>query len=65
MPYTPQNKTLQAIQSASQLRAQLDHLWSLKQPMAQSDHKKSSPENNPIQVNTSRPKRDTKPPCQA
>ena len=60
-PYTPQNNDAQAIQSVSQMVAQLDHMWPVKQPMAQSYHKKSLPVNNPIQVTTSRPKRDTKP----
>ena len=55
-------KNSQAIQSVSQLMAQLDHMWPMKQLMAQSDHKKSVPVNNPIQVNTRRPKRNTKPP---
>ena len=42
--------------------AQSDHMWPVKQLMAQSDHKKSSQVNNQPQVQTSRPKKDTKPP---
>ena len=34
----------------------------VKQPIAQSDHKKSLPVSNPTQVTTRRPKRDTKAP---
>ena len=48
-PYTPQNKNLQSTQSVSQL-------------VAQSNHKKSVTVNNPTQVPTCRPKKDTKPP---
>ena len=48
-PYTPQNKTTQSTQPVTQLMAQLDH-------------KKPLPVNNPTQVMTSRPKRDTKAP---
>ena len=58
-PHTPKGKNLQSTQSVSQLMAQLHHMWPAKQPMAQSDHKKSVPVSQPTQVNTSRPKRDT------
>ena len=57
-PYTSQNKKLQSTKCVSQVMAQLDHMW----PMKQCDHKKSSQVNNPLQVHTSRPKRDTNPP---
>ena len=42
--------------------AQLDHTQPVKQPVAQSDHKKSLQVNNQSQVPTNRPKVDTKPP---
>ena len=57
-PYTPQNMKSQAVQCVSQPMAQSDYM----QPVKQSDHKKSSQVNNQLQVHTSRPKRDTKPP---
>ena len=53
-PYTPQNKKSQAVQCVSQLMAQSDYMWSVKQPMAQSDHKKSTQVNNQSQVHISR-----------
>ena len=62
MPYTPHGKNTQAIQSVSQLMAQLDHMQPVVQLMAQPEQKKSLPVNNQSQVPTSRPKRDTKPP---
>ena len=40
-PYTPQSKNAQAIQSVSQLMAQLDHMWLVVQLIAHPDHKKS------------------------
>ena len=61
-PYTPQNKKSEAVQCVSQLMAQSDNMWPMKQPMAQSDHRKSSQVNNQSQVHASRPKRDTKHP---
>ena len=45
-PYTSQNKNAESTQTVAQL-------------MAQSDHKKSVQVNNPTQVTTCRPKRDT------
>ena len=45
-PYAPQNKTLQSTHCVSQPIAQSDHIWPVKQLMAQSDHKKSSQVNN-------------------
>ena len=57
-PYTPQNKNLQSNQCVSSLMAQSNHMW----PVKQSDQKKSSKVNDHVQVETSRPKRDTKPP---
>ena len=42
--------------------AQLDHKQPMKQLMAQHDQNKPLPINNPTQVTTSRPKRDTKAP---
>ena len=57
-PYTPQGKKLQSTQCVSQLMAQSDHMWLVKQSMAQ----KSLQVSNQLQVHTSRPKRDTKPP---
>ena len=60
-PYTPQSKKSQAVQCVSQPKAQSDYMWPVKQLVAQSDHKKSSQVNNPLQGHTSRPKRDTRP----
>ena len=60
-PYTPQGKNLQSTQPVLQLIVQSHYMWPVKQLMAQSDHKKSAPVNDPIQVNTSKPKRETKP----
>ena len=58
-PYTRQNKKSQAVQYVSQLMAQSDNMWPVKQMMAQTDHKTSSQVNTCSQVYTSRPKRDT------
>ena len=55
--YAPQNKKLQSSQCVSPLMAQSNHMW----PVKQLDHEKSQV-NNQMQVHTSRPKRDTKPP---
>ena len=60
-PYTPQGKNVQSTQSVSQPMAQSDHMWPVKQLMAQPDHKKSLQVNNQSQGPTSRPKRDTNP----
>ena len=57
-PYTPQDKRSQAVQYVSPLMVQCNHMW----PVKQSEHKKSSQVNNHLQIHTSRPKRDTKPP---
>ena len=56
-PYTPQNRMSQSTQCVSPLMAQSNYMW----PVKQSKHKKSQV-NNQMQVQTSRPKRDTKPP---
>ena len=58
-PYSSQNKKSQAVHCVSKPMAQPDHMWPVKQLMAQSDHKKSSQVNNQSQVHTSRRKRDT------
>ena len=61
-PYTPQNKNTQSTQPVSQLMAQSHHKQPVIQLMAQPYCKKFLPVNNPTQVTTSRPKRDTNPP---
>ena len=58
-PYMTQDKTSQAVQCVSPPMAPSSH----NQPVKQSDHKKSSQVSNQLQVHTSRPKRDTKPPA--
>ena len=57
-PYTPQDKKSQAVQCVSPPIVQSNYM----QPVKQSVHKKLSQANNQLQVHTSRPKRDTKPP---
>ena len=57
-PYTSQNKKSQSTQCVSQLMAQPEHMW----PVKQFDHKKSSQVKNLSEMHTSRPKKDTKPP---
>ena len=59
-PYTPQKENAQSTQPVPHLIAQSHQKQPVKQPMVQSDQKKSLPVNNPTQVTTSRPKRDTK-----
>ena len=55
-PYTPQNKMSQSTQYVYYPMAQSNHM----QPVKQSEHKKTQVKNK-TQVQTSRPKRDTKP----
>ena len=55
-PFTPQDKNLQSNQCVSPLMAKSTHMQPVK-----AEHKKSQV-NNQMQVQTSRPKRDTKPP---
>ena len=54
-PFTPQNKMSQSAKCASPSMAQSSHMW----PVKQTECKKSSTVNNHIQVQTSRPKRDS------
>ena len=44
--YTPQGKNLQSTKSVSQQMPHSDHMWPVKQLMAQSDHKRSTQVNN-------------------
>ena len=56
-PFTPQNKMSQSSKPVSLLMAQSTHMGPVK-----TESKKKSQVNNQSQVQTSRPKRDTKPP---
>ena len=56
--YTTEQEVTSSAVCVSQLMAQSDHMW----PVKQCDHKKSSQVNNQLQIHTSRPNRDTKPP---
>ena len=56
-PFTPQNKNLQSSKCVSPHIAQYIHMWPVKAEL-----KKKSQVNNQMQVQTSRPKWDTKPP---
>ena len=56
-PFTHQNKMSQSTKCVSSLMAQSNHRWPVK-----TESKKKSQVNNQSQAQTSRPKRDTKPP---
>ena len=56
-PFTPQNKMSQSCNCVSSPMAQSNHLWPVKH-----ESKKKSKVKNHVQVQTSRPKRDTKHP---
>ena len=56
-PFTPQNKMSQSSMCVSSPLAKCNHMWPVK-----TESKKKSQVNNHIQVQTSRPKRDTTPP---
>ena len=57
MPFTPQNKNFAIFQVVSPPLTQSTCMWPVK-----TKHKKKSQVNNQTQVQTSRPKRDTKTP---
>ena len=57
-PFTPQNKNPQSSKCVSPSMAQSTHMW----PVKQTEYKKSSTVKNHVQVQTSRSKRDSKPP---
>ena len=56
-PFTPQNKNFQYSKCVYPTMAQSTHMWPVKAEL-----KKKSQVNNQSQIQTSRPKRDTKPP---
>ena len=56
-PFTPQNRNLQFNQCVLPPMTQSTHMWPVK-----TEHKKKSQVKNQMQVQTSRPKRDTRPP---